>query len=98
MKSFATLLLLAGSSTAVAGECCPQYSVAYVEETVMVKKPVLIKRVPITEVREKQVTVKETVVVGYKEEVVEAVPHKAKRNLLDGLFKKKVRVGCASCD
>jgi len=98
MKSFAALLLLAGSSTAVAGDCCPQYSVAYVEETVVVKKPVLIKRVPVTEVREKQITVKETVVVGYKEEVVEAVPHKTKRNLLGGLFKKKVHVGCASCE
>ena len=95
MKSFATFLLLAGSSTAVAGDCCPQYTTAYVEETVVVKKPVLVKRVPVTEVREKQVTVKETVVVGYKEEIVEAAPCKAKHSLFGGLFKKKQ---CSSCN
>lgn len=96
MKSFAVLVLLASSSASIAGECCPQYTKGYVEETVVVKKPVLIKRVPITEVREKQITVKETVVVGYKEEIVEAAPCKPKHGLLGGLFKKKPCGGCDS--
>lgn len=78
-----------------AGEPCakPECVKGYIEETVVVKRPVWIKRTPVIETREKQVTVKENVIVGYKEEVVEAAPVCAKKRLFGGLFKK-----CASCE
>jgi hypothetical protein len=76
---------------ALAGcKSCPntQYTVGYVEEQVTVKKPVLIKRTPIVETREKQITVTEQVVTGYKEEVVPCETVKARKPLFKGLFKK----------
>ena len=91
-------LMLAGCLFAApvsAGEPCakPECVKGYIEETVVVKRPVWIKRTPVIETREKQITVKESVVVGYKEEVVEAAPVRAKKRLFGGLFKK-----CSSCD
>lgn len=91
-------LMLAGCLFAApvsAGEpsAKPECVKGYVEETVVVKRPVWIKRTPVIETREKQITVKESVVVGYKEEVVEAAPVGAKKRLFGGLFKK-----CSSCD
>jgi hypothetical protein len=96
----AFVLPLLFASTVSATDCkkspkC-EYSIGYVEETVVVKKPVLIKRTPIIETREKQITVKEQVVTGYKEEVVEAAP--VKRKFLGNLFKKNHVVDCASCN
>ena len=78
-----------------AGEPCakPECVKGYVEETVVVKRPVWIKRTPVIEVREKQITVKESVVVGYNEEVIEAAHACPKKRLFGGLFKK-----CTSCD
>ena len=84
-------------ATSFAADCCgSKVTVGYVEETVVVKKPVLIKKTPIIETREKQVTVKEQVVVGYKEEIVEAPAH-YKKTLFGHLFKKQVR-NCDACN
>jgi hypothetical protein len=92
------LLMVLFASPVVAGDCKniakATYAVGYVEETVVVKRPVTIMRTPVIETREKQVTVKENVVVGYKEEVVDAVPV-LKRNPLAGLLHK---LGCAACN
>ncbi len=83
--------VLIGSVVNACDTCKVQYERAYVEETVVVKKPVWIKKTPIVETREKQVTVKEQVVTGYKEEVVAAKPH---HRPFAGLFKRK----CNTCE
>lgn len=96
MLKSALILPLLFASVAAAGDCAKcEYSVGYVEETVVVKKPVLIKRTPIVETREKQVTVKEQVVTGYKEEIVE-VPVRKHKPLFGGIFKKKY--SCDTCN
>lgn len=94
MRSLSIALVVGFCSSSFAGECCEkaQYSTAYVEETVVVKRPVLLKRTPVFETREKQVTVKENVLVGYKEEVVESAPRKRP---FAGLFQKR---RCNSCN
>lgn len=84
-------------TTSFAADCCgSKVTVGYIEETVVVKKPVLIKQVPIIETREKQVTVKEQVVVGYKEEIVD-LPVRHKKLLLRNLFKKQAS-NCDTCN
>lgn len=99
MRKSALLMVLFASPVGAA-DCknAPQATcvTGYVEETVVVKRPVLIKRTPVIETREKQITVKEDVVVGYKEEVV-AAPVRKKLNLLGGLFRKR-DCACGTCE
>lgn len=101
MRKSALLMVLFASPVVAADctKCAPQATcvTGYVEETVTVKRPVIIKRTPVIETREKQVTVKENVVVGYKEEVVAAAPACRKPNLLGGLFRKRV-CACGTCN